>query len=35
MHSGQDDEDLQKALVFWLIAIRLGGRFELGEARQS
>ena len=35
MHSGQDDEDLQKALAFWLIAIRLGGRFQSGEARQS
>ena len=35
MHSGQDDEDLQKALVFLLIAIRLGGWFQSGEARQS
>ena len=35
MHTGKDDEDLQKALAFWLIAIRLGGRFQSGEARQS
>ena len=28
MHSGQDDEDLQKALAFWLIALRLGGRVQ-------
>ena len=35
MHSGQDDENWKKALAFWLIAIRLGGRFQSGEARQS
>ena len=35
MHSGQDEEDLQKALAFWVIAIRLGERFQSGEARES